>query len=44
MEVGVIVGAVIFFGVIVPTLFPKTYKKINEAVSKWADKNDPPKS
>ena len=37
MEAGTIIGALIFFFIIVPTMFPKTYKKANDVVSKWAD-------
>lgn len=37
MEVGAIVGAFILFFIIVPTLFPKTYKKLHEKVTAWSE-------
>lgn len=40
MEIGVIVGALIFFFIIVPTAFPKTYKRMLDAVTRWTDSDD----
>lgn len=37
MEAGVIIGALIFFFIIVPTLFPKTHKKVSDKVNEWSE-------
>lgn len=39
MEVGAIIGALIFFFIILPTMFPKTRQKMIDWVDSWDQKD-----